>query len=102
LQLEILKLKKENEQLTSQLQSELEKNEKNISNIKQKADLKVASIKKQYENETTTKMEELNSKNYDLDSVPAPALILTLRKPEKVKWAKEYLLHETVAVECLG
>ena len=36
-------------------------------------------------------------KKYDLDGAPAPALISTLRKPEKVKWAKEYLSQETVA-----
>jgi hypothetical protein len=31
-------------------------------------------------------------KQYDLDGVPAPALISTLRKPEKVKWAKVHIL----------
>ncbi len=36
-------------------------------------------------------------KQYDLDGVPAQALIPTLRKQEKVKWAKEYLTQETVA-----
>ena len=36
-------------------------------------------------------------KNYDLDGVPAQALISTLRKSEKVKWAKEYLMQETAA-----
>jgi len=64
---EISKLKNENEQLKGQQLAEQEKNEKNLANVKQKADLRVASIKKQYENETSSRVEELNTKNHQLE-----------------------------------
>ena len=36
-------------------------------------------------------------KQYDLEGSPAPALISSLRKPETIKQAKEYLSQETVS-----
>lgn len=42
---ELNKAKKENEQLSAQLKSDTEMNEKNLQSMKQKAELKMASIK---------------------------------------------------------
>ena len=64
---EILKLKKENEQLNQQLKLNQETNDKSLQQIKQKSDLKVDSIRKQFENEQSTKLDELNSKNYEIE-----------------------------------
>ena len=36
---------------------------------------------------------------FDLERTPAPALIISLRKEDKVEWAKRYLSQETVVKE---
>ena len=64
---ELLKLKKENEQLIAQRQEEEENNEKNLKSVKQKAELKMASLKKQFENDASTKVDELSARNGELE-----------------------------------
>ena len=64
---ELLKARKENSYLTEQQKSSEESAEKSLLIMRQKADLKIASMKKQLENEKSSKIEELNSKNYELE-----------------------------------
>ncbi|CAF0851109.1 unnamed protein product [Brachionus calyciflorus] len=67
LQEELTRVNQEKAQLISQLKTDVETSEKNLVNFKKQADLRMASIKKQYENESHSKLEDINSKNYELE-----------------------------------
>jgi chromosome segregation ATPase len=60
-------VKKENESIVQKRDQDSGSSDKSLNAMKQKAELRMASIKKQFENETNAKVEELNAKKYELE-----------------------------------
>lgn len=63
---ELGKEQKEKEQLTNSRQADELKFQKSIAEVKQKADLRVAAIKKQFENDQSAKSDDIINQNMEL------------------------------------